>query len=230
MYQYKFDLERCWWKDKCDKQNTDQCGASCIRYMEVDYLLYASGLPKARHKTERLIPQKVDVESFRYLGRVLGNVESFVAQGHNLYIYSVKFGNGKTSWAIKILQKYFSRIWAGNGFRPRGVFMHVPTFLNTLKSTISCPDIEFNRIRSLLPHADVVVWDDIAATKLSDYDHGQLLSYIDQRVLNGLSNIYTGNLDGTNIANAIGNRLASRVWNLSEKVRLEGEDSRGVAW
>ena len=42
--------------------------------------------------------------------------------------------------------------------------------------------------------ADLVIWDDIAATKLGDFDQANLLTYIDQRKLQGLSKIFTGNL------------------------------------
>ena len=78
-----------------------------------------------------------------------------------------------------------------------------------------------------LSTVDLVVWDDIASTKLSDYDIQQLLTIIDQRIADGLSNIYNGNLTSHEaVANALGDRLASRIWNTSTLVEFKGKDRR----
>jgi DNA replication protein DnaC len=87
-------------------------------------------------------------------------------------------------------------------------------------------DEEFDCIKSELPNVDLVIWDDIASTDLSSYDHSQLLTYIDQRVLSEKSNIFTGNLDNPEITKALGIRLASRVWNSSTRIELKGRDKR----
>ena len=76
----------------------------------------------------------------------------------------------------------------------------------------------------------MVIWDDIGANKLSDYDHTQLLTYIDQRKLNLKSNIYTGNLNYDQLMNTVGARLTSRVWNDSTVVELVGVDRRGTVY
>ena len=85
---------------------------------------------------------------------------------------------------------------------------------------------EIVRLKEILPIVDVVVWDDIASTHLSNYDHSQLITFIDQRALNQKSNIYTGNLKQAGIEKALGARLASRVWNASERIELQGRDKR----
>ena len=123
---------------------------------------------------------------------------------------------------------YFDQVWAGNGFRVRGIFINVPTFLTKIKQVISVPDLEFERMRSILAEVDLVVWDDIASTKLSEFDHVNLLTYIDQRVLAGKSNIYTGNIGEKDLPEAIGGRLASRVWSLSTAIEFVGTDQRGI--
>jgi DNA replication protein DnaC len=190
--------------------------------MEMHYLMNNSGIPVNRQYPVSLVPAKQDVQAFVLLRDIKDDILTFVSQGESAYIYSSNFGNGKTSWAIKLLQKYFDEVWAGNGFRCRGIFVHVPTFLSKIKDGISRKDDEFETLKSRLPSVDLVVWDDIAATKLSDFDHANLLTYIDQRKLNGLSNVYTGNLSQSELAAALGNRLASRVWNDSQTVQFVG--------
>ena len=125
------------------------------------------------------------------------------------------------------MQKYFDEIWAGNGFKVRGLFVHVPSFLTKFKEIINKKDENFELFKKQLLEVDLVIWDDIAAGKLSDYDHTNLLTYIDQRKLNGKANIYTGNLEENELIVALGNRLKSRIWNDSIKVEIFGNDRRG---
>jgi DNA replication protein DnaC len=145
-----------------------------------------------------------------------------------LYLTNDCIVTHNTSWAIKMLQEYFNQVWYGNRYRCRGLFIFVPGFLNDIKKNINNPSREFNDLVSRISKADLVVWDDIGANKLSEFDHTQLLSYIDQRNLDLKSNIYTGNLDYNELQEALGNRLLSRVWNNSIRVKLLGEDRRGL--
>jgi DNA replication protein DnaC len=146
-----------------------------------------------------------------------------VDNGESLYIFSEYTGNGKTSWAIKLLLKYFDSIWAGNGFRVRGYFQHVPTLFNVLKDFSKSHEV----LKNTLETVDLVVWDDIAAAKLSDYDIQQLLIIIDSRVSEGLANIFTGNLISHEaLQKAVGDRLASRIWHTSTLVEFKGKDRR----
>ncbi len=227
-YKYIFDKNKCWYTSACGKYESPECNASCIRYMEMDFLMQNSGIPRNKQYSVLLTPSKKDVQAFVTLKEIKDDIIAFVENGESVYIYSHNFGNGKTTWAIKLMQKYFDKIWAGNGFRCRGIFIHVPTFLTKIKEGISRKDEDFETLKSRLTTVDLVIWDDIAATKLGDFDHANLLTYIDQRKLNQLSNIYTGNLDQDELQEALGNRLASRVWNDSTPVKFVGADRRGI--
>jgi len=221
-------MTKCWYAGACGKFKTMECNASCVRYMEMDFLMQNSGIPRNRQYSVLLTPSKRDVQAFLTLKDIKDDIVAFVENGESVYIYSDNFGNGKTTWAIKLMQKYFDDIWAGNGFRCRGIFIHVPTFLTKIKEGISRRDEDFETLKSRLMTVDLVIWDDIAATKLGDFDHANLLTYIDQRKLQQLSNIYTGNLPQEELQDALGNRLSSRVWNDSTPVRFVGADRRGV--
>jgi DNA replication protein DnaC len=188
-----------------------------------------SGLPKNKQYSFNLIPSKIDLNSFKQLKNIKDGIADFVTGSQNLYIYSDYFGNGKTSWAIKLLQKYFDEIWAGNGFRCRGIFISVPLFLTRNKEIISHKDIDYELLRERLLTTDLVVWDDIAASKLSDFDYNNLLTYIDSRKMSGLSNIFTGNVTTEQkMIEYVGTRLSSRIWNDSIRVEFKGEDRRGT--
>lgn len=229
-YEYIFNRRDCWYLETCNKAETNECRANCIRYMEMDYLMKTSNLPKAQQYYTALIPSRQDTPAFITLKDIKDNILDFVNRGCNLYIYSNNFGNGKTTWAIKLLLNYFDEVWAGNGFKRRGLFVHVPTLLTKIKENISYKDADFDIMRSQLSEVDLVIWDDMAATKLSDYDHTNLLTYIDQRKLSKLSNIYTGNISPPQLVDALGSRLSSRVWNDSIQIEFLGADKRGVTW
>lgn len=186
------------------------------------YLMDHSGLSKKRQQPITLNGNN-DLKAFNLLADIKDDIMNFVANGESLYIYSEYTGNGKTSWAIKLLLKYFDSIWAGNGFRVRGYFQHVPTLFNTLKDFSKSHEV----LKSTLETVDLVIWDDIASTKLSDYDAQQLLIIIDTRAAEGLSNIYTGNITShESLRRAVGDRLASRIWNTSTLVEFKGKDRR----
>lgn len=226
-YEYKFNVEKCWYKDGyCEFYNTLQCNSSCVRFIEMDYLMWASKIPPARQKPFSLIPQYMDLDAFNTLKYIKDNIKEFVAQGKNLYIYSEHTGNGKSSWAIKLLQSYFNKIWNGNRFRVRGVFVFVPKLLMDIKNNYDKNDPEFREFINSLTTADVVVWDDIGATKLSEHDYTLLLNFIDQRRLNLQSNIFTGNLPADKLKEYVGERLYSRIWESSMKVELLGSSRR----
>lgn len=210
----------CWYKSVC----TYEPCTNCIRYVEMKYLMEHSGLSKKRQKPIRL-SDDYDRKAFRVLDEIRLDIVNFVKDGESLYLYSETTGNGKTSWAIKLLLRFFDQIWAGNGFRQRGYFISVPSFLNQAKN------FEDNKARQkllkTLSTVDLVVWDDIASTKLSDYDIQQLLIIIDQRIADGLANIYTGNITSrAKLEIALGDRLTSRIWNTSTLVEFKGKDRR----
>ena len=219
-----FRREDCWYKDVC---NADVDCNMCIRFQEMQYLMENSNLPKSKQKPIPLDAPDCDLDAFKRLAEIKANIRQFVEDGRNIYITSAYTGNGKTSWAIKLLLKYFDEIWAGNGFNVRGIFIHVPTFLIKSKD-FKNNDKEFEELRKRILVADLVVWDDIASTNISAYDYSQLLAYIDSRTLNDVSNIFTGNCPTKeSLTENVGDRLSSRVWgNNTEVIIFRGGDQR----
>lgn len=213
--------EKCWYKDVCQYL---KC-TGCLRYLEMNYLIEHSGIPKIKHLPPILTPSNNhDVQIFKKLSKAKNNIVTSVNNGENIYITSSITGNGKTSWAIKILLKYFDEIWAGNGLRTRGLFVHVPTLLMELKDFNNPISKEY---KELLKNCDLVVWDDIASTDLSGYDYSQLMTFIDYRTLAEKSNIYTGNIVAKrDLEDALGTRLASRIFNNCQVFEITGEDER----
>lgn len=182
-----------------------------------------SGIPKNR-QIPKTLTADIDLEPYSKLADIKADIVNFVKDGENLFICSKYTGNGKTSWALKLLLKYFDEIWAGNGFRVRGMFVNVPTLLLQLKnfSHPLCEEYKHN-----LMEADLIVWDEIASTSISTYDYGNLLMFLDYRFSAGKSNIFTSNATTQeDIEKSVGAKLTSRIWNCSEVVEFRGKDRR----
>ena len=211
--------QECWYKDVC---TYDSC-TNCIRYVEMKYLLDTSGIPKSRQYPQELIAD-VDLNAYRKLADIKLDIVEFVESGSNLFICSQNTGNGKTSWAIKLMLRYFNEIWAGNGFRARGLFVNVPTLLLQLKNFDNPLPEEF---KQHLMDVDLVIWDEIASTSISNYDYSNLLMFLDYRILNDKSNIFTSNaVTKDELEKNVGAKLASRIWNTSEVIEFRGKDRR----
>lgn len=207
----------CWYKEVCDNYK-DGCDRLCVRYKEMKYLMEHSNIPKNKQRPIALSPYQCDYDAFCRLAEIKDNIVSFVDNGKNLYITSNTVGNGKTSWALKLLMRYFEEVWDGNGYVPRGVIVHVPTFLAKCKD-FKTVDTEFKELKRLVLDVDLVVWDDIAGVTMSNYDYTQLLVCLDAREFKGLSNIYTGNIPSReSLLNALGAKITSRVWNSQTEV------------
>jgi hypothetical protein len=74
--------------------------------------------------------------------------------------------------------------------------------------------------------ADLIIWDDIATKVGTEFELNHLLNMINTRMDNGKSNIFTSNLGSKELANSLGERLASRICNKSIDIELHGADKR----
>lgn len=217
--------QACWYKEVC-LADVSECH-NCIKFIEMQHLMENSGLPKSRQCPQPLRAPEDDIDAYKRLAEIKDDIVSFVEQGKNLYITSEVTGNGKTSWSIKLLLRYFDQVWNGNGLRVRGLFIHVPTFLLKLKD-FKTADAEFEHIKKYVLKADLVIWDDIASVSLSSYDFSQLLMYLDNRLLALKSNIFTGNINTKDhLEQRVGQKLASRIFGrATEVITFKGGDMR----
>lgn len=187
------------------------------------YLMDNSGIPASKQTPQTLIAG-VDIVPYSKLAEIKDDIVNFVESGESVFICSEHTGNGKTSWALKLMLKYFDSIWAGNGFKVRGLFVNVPTLLLQLKNFSNPISEEYKRN---LMNVDLVIWDEIASTSISNYDYGNLLTFLDYRVFSNKSNIFTSNaVTKEELEKSIGAKLTSRIWNCSEIVEFRGKDRR----
>ena len=217
------NIQSCWYKRIC----TEQCSENCIRYKLMYSLFKQSNLPEALWDYKELICHEKDLQVYKQLQAKSDAILNFIESGNNLYIYSENCGNGKTTWAIRLMYSYFDKIWHKSCFDCKALFVSVPKFLYNCKRSISQDVKGFEELCNLISEVDLVIWDDIGEMKASDYEHQILFQYIDDRINSKKSNIYTSNKNKEQLEDVLGVRLASRIYNCSECIEFVEEDKRG---
>ena len=219
------NIQNCWYKRICQ----EKCSENCIRYKMIYALFRQSQLPEALWEYKDLVAKpEGDVNAFIQLKNISNKIDMFVEQGQNLYIYSNNAGNGKTTWAIRLMYSYFDKIWHKSCLDCKALFVSVPKFLYNCKRSISQEVKGFEELCQLISEVDLVIWDDIGIAKVTDYEHQILFQYIDDRLNARKSNIYTSNKNREQLEELIGDRLASRVYNCSTAIKFIEEDKRGM--
>ncbi len=213
--------KNCWYlnSDSCKHE----CG-NCVKFKIMKIAMQDSGVPESLHHPIPLKPSPCDIDKFKRLAEIKNNMDDFVCKGKNLYLCSVNTGNGKTSWAIKLMYKYFSLTWE-DGIAVRALFINTVELLLKLKDFNNPISAQY---RELIINVPLVIWDDIAITGISSWDYMQLYVLLNERSMRGLANIYTSNCTTLEqLENFVGNKIASRIWTRdTEIIELEGEDRR----
>jgi DNA replication protein DnaC len=191
--------------------------------------LYSAALmteSQKNHIALRVDEDGTDLEQFKQLSAIEQDIINFISAGKNLYLHSANCGNGKSSWSLRLVEAYFNKIWARTEIKCRVLFISVPRFLLALKDAISNKNAYVDYIKDNVLEADLVIWDDIAAKMGSEFELTHLLNIIDNRLALGKSNIYTSNLNRQQLYSALGERLTSRIANMSIDIELFGADKR----
>ena len=223
--------DQCWMRDMCIKGRANQCPSPfCIKLFKIDNL-YSQALiseKQRKHVNLRIDADGSDKDAFKILKGIEENIETFISEGQNLYLHSITYGCGKTSWALRLAEAYINKIWYKTDLQCKILFIHVPKFLISLKESISKPNEYVDHIKENFLNADLVIFDEIASKNNTEYEMEQLLNIINSRLDEGKSNIYTSNLTDDELASKVGGRLASRILGMSTNITFVGKDKRGL--
>lgn len=229
----KYELcKHCWANTSCNEGDLEnyQTEGCCMKKLKLNYLFNQALVPEnlRRKITLTTDADKTDRAEFVELNKIAENSVEFVNNGNNLYIFSPISGNGKTSWALRILQHYFNTIWPTARLSCKALFINVPRLLISLKENIDATNEYAEHIKENIMNADLVIWDDIGTKAATVFESENLFSMIDTRLSLGKANIFTSNLSYEELHDSLGDRLASRVYNSSKVIEFKGKDKRGL--
>lgn len=188
-------------------------------------VLKASYLPENKWRPIRMFAGD-DLQQFRTLNDIKRNIVTWVRDGNTLYIYSSQYGNGKTSWAVKIMLAYLAYTAMYTFDEVRAVFVSCADFLRLSTDFTQSGKAYFAKLQRDIVNSDLVVWDDIASTKVTEHGHSQLMALIDNRIFAEKANIFTGNSTEDELEAIMGGRIFSRIWNGGTTIQLHGNDRR----
>jgi DNA replication protein DnaC len=217
----------CWLTGEC---NHIDCDCFCIKRFKLNFL-YEQALVspmQRKHIDLRLDASNTDRDEFIQLKNIEDNIIDFVNSGKNLFIHSEITGNGKTAWTLRLLQSYFNKTWAKADLSCEALFIHVPTFLLALKDNITVKSEYIEHIKENVLTCPLVIWDEIGIKTATPFEMENLLSMINTRIDNGKANMYTSNLKPTDLYDKLGDRLYSRIINLSTDIEFKGFDKRAI--
>lgn len=224
----------CWYyynednKDICCKgQDIQWCDENCPIYKNMKANFEKSNLPELYWAPFKLNSTPKDKKEIVKLVEIRKNLANFVAEGKNLLLQSSKCGNGKTSWGIKLLQKQIELNYKGCNWPP-AFFIYTPQLLLEARKSITAKNSNFETLQSVLQHCPLAMFDDIGCIALKDYDLLILSTIIETRILNGLSSIFTTNLEGEALKAVLGERLYDRISRLSEVITFKSDSMRGT--
>lgn len=204
---------------------SDVCGG----YRVLRALYNLSRIPERYRYTIALKPENgEDLEAFTVLDNYKNDVLSMVDEGRGLYIWGKSTGNGKTSWACKIMSYFFRKIAFNTGLENEGLYIFLPTFLEDLRDNYDNKDPEFDEILRMIKTCRLLIIDDIGAERVTDWVRERMVSIINTRVSNNLTTIYTSNLSPEELRSELGDRIASRVLGSSQVVEITSGDRRGL--
>ncbi len=163
----------------------------------------------------------LDFEKYKYLSNIQANIGKFVEQGCNLYIYSKYTGNGKTSWAVKLLNQYIRNVYTEKDSLI-GLFVNVDDFLVT-----QIKPLHLNQsFIATCKNVDLLILDDIGCSKLTSIEEQILRDIINTRLLNKKSTIYTSNRIDDGLCDTVGLNLGSKIIDSSVIVELTNNSQR----
>ena len=209
--------------------------SSCSWGASLKGLLMSSRLPKSQWKKVGLIPDDVDVDAYERLAEIRESIYDCVYPEQdykNILICSKNAGNGKTTWAIKLLQQYFISIASYSYLDPEEGIMHgcfVPTtqFIHDAKQFGRPVYERYEKLADTADKAEFTVFDDVGAAEYTKYDYTTLLVAIDRRVFAKKCCVFTTNLTTKeDMVKKVGERLADRIWDTSEIIEFKGDGVR----
>lgn len=133
-------------------------------------------------------------------------------------------GAGKTVLAAKLTMDYIKEVCITNEIVDAG-FITVPNILRNLRAVYSGHLTEKEVMRPL-EETRWMVLDDLGVEKTSEWNLQILYELINTRYENNLVTIFTSNLSLDDIAQKLGDRIASRISGMAKVLELAGQDFR----
>ena len=180
-------------------------------------------------KDTPLRPEVVDEAAFRRLKHIMEESPRFVREHWNLNLYSSNTGNGKTSWAIKIMKNFIDNYACV--YDLDCLYVNIPEFMNRRRNSFNnyAAQLQYQELERRIREARLVIMDEVASKQASEFDIELLYQLVNYRSTNQKSTIYTSNIKPEELRKLVGDRIADRITGTPNTVNIElhGGSMRG---
>lgn len=190
-----------------------------LRQQKINKLMQESGI-SARFTQKTFGNFKITPETMYAFNMCRDFVVRYKPKVKGLRIWG-NYGTGKTHLATAIVNNLLTK-------NVPCMFVVVPELLEYIRAGIKNEDTAqtATKIIDLAKKADVLVMDDLGAEKPSMWVKEQLFILINARYENSLTTIITTNLNTSELVEQIGQRIVSRIVEMTEAVKIEADDYR----
>lgn len=221
-------MERCWADKYCKQHGKPGCNQFCNGYVVLEILYKHSNIPKKYQYPQILITDPQDKNVYDEIYEILsGDIVSWVNSGNSLLLWGENKGNGKTSLACAVANKFIRAMASQTTLDPVVHFIKSAKFLEEIRQQFNTPTIEFPERLKMIETVPLLIIDDIGAEKPTDWVRERLLNIIDERYSNNLSTIYTSNCSLTEIHENLHGRIADRLKE-AKSLHFQGTSKRGA--
>jgi DNA replication protein DnaC len=150
---------------------------------------------------------------------LIDQAKAAIYRKRSLFLYG-GVGSGKTQLAVSLMLD-----WYAENFATKPYFLSCVELFQQLKDAITLRQSE-SSVLGQYEHYPLLILDDVGAEKLSDWQRSILYVLIDRIYRNTSLAIFTSNLSLHDIAEAVDGRLASRIAEMADILKLDGKDRR----
>lgn len=191
-------------------------------------LFQIAELPSKFFEPQKLKERKIDKEAWDFLENYRRNTVEFVTGGMGLVVISPNVGNGKTSWVVRLLQRYIAETALDGRLADRGLFINCAKLLQELGDYNYFSSAELKERLERLKNVDLLVIDELGSGNLNKIAYPYFYDLINYRVDNQKATFYTSNLNDNQITQWGGERLYSRIFDTNPVVTFNADNVRGL--
>jgi DNA replication protein DnaC len=223
------NVEPCKLIDVCKYVGKSGCKISCGRYYKARLLYSNSNLPISAYEITKLIPEKQDEKVFDICKNYQDNIQEHVQEGHGIYLHSSNAGNGKTTWAYKILHKYVEEI-SKTDKDGSVYYVNVAQLFEFLRVNMNNKE-EVAEVEKRILGASLVIFDDLGVESPTSWVTEKLYTYVNRRYVEKKASIFTSNLSLVEVQKRLGNRIFDRILETCRPLEFKGSSRRvSKAW
>jgi DNA replication protein DnaC len=222
-------MENCWAEKYCKRYNKPGCNQFCEGYVVLEILYKFSNIPKKYQYPAILTTTGPDEKVYKEIAQIIsGDIISWVNSGNSLLLWGERKGNGKTTMACAIANKFIREMASRTTLEPVVHFIKTAKFFEEMRQQFNNPTPEWPERLKMIETVPLLIIDDIGAERPSDWVRERLLTIIDERYSNNLSTIYTSNCNKQQMMENLHERVYDRIKD-ARALEFKGPSWRGLS-